>query len=126
MRVSVLNGPNLNLLGTREPELYGSVSLDEIEQLVRSRANELEVEVAWHQTNHEGELVDLIQGLTSSADGAIINAAAFTHTSLAVRDGLLAVGVPFVEVHLSNIYSKLDVRSRTQAAARAQELSLLE
>ena len=88
MRVSVLNGPNLNLLGTREPELYGSVTLEEIEQLVRTRASELGVELTWCQTNHEGELVDLIQALPNSAEGAIINAAAFTHTSLAVRDGL--------------------------------------
>lgn len=116
MRVSVLNGPNLNLLGTREPELYGSVSLDEIEQLVRSRASELEVELAWHQTNHEGTLVDLIQGLAGSADGAIINAAAFTHTSLAVRDGLLAVDVPFVEVHLSNIFAREEERRHSHLA----------
>ena len=116
MRVSVLNGPNLNLLGTREPALYGSVSLGEIEQLLRARASELEVDLAWSQTNHEGEFVDLIQGLPSSADGAVINAAAFTHTSLAVRDGLLAIDFPFVEVHLSNIFAREEERRHSYLA----------
>ncbi len=116
MRVSVLNGPNLNLLGTREPDLYGSVSLGEIEELVCARASELEVELAWHQTNHEGQFVDLIQCLPPSADGAIINAAAFTHTSLAIRDGLLAVAIPFVEVHLSNIFAREEERRHSYLA----------
>ena len=116
MRVSVLNGPNLNLLGTREPALYGSVSLGEIEQLLQARASELEVDLAWSQTNHEGEFVDLIQGLPSSADGAVINAAAFTHTSLAVRDGLLAIDFPFVEVHLSNIFAREEERRHSYLA----------
>ena len=116
MRVSVLNGPNLNLLGTREPALYGSVSLGEIEQLLQARASELEVDLAWSQTNHEGEFVDLIQGLPSSADGAVINAAAFTHTSLAVRDGLLAIDFPFVEVHLSNIFAREEERRHSYIA----------
>jgi len=116
VRVSVLNGPNLNLLGTREPALYGSVSLGEIEQLLQARASELEVDLAWSQTNHEGEFVDLIQGLPSSADGAVINAAAFTHTSLAVRDGLLAIDFPFVEVHLSNIFAREEERRHSYLA----------
>lgn len=106
MRISVLNGPNLNLLGTREPQIYGSAGLPDIEQSVRGKASDLGVEISWHQTNHEGEFVDLIQGLRGSADGAMINAAAFTHGSLAVRDALLAVSVPFVEVHLSNIFAR--------------------
>lgn len=106
--IAVLNGPNLNLLGQREPEIYGRSTLAEIEQATRDRARALEVECSWTQTNHEGELVDAIQRLRQSppADGALINAAAFTHTSLAVRDALLAVRVPFVEVHLSNIFAR--------------------
>ncbi|HEV8305671.1 MAG TPA: type II 3-dehydroquinate dehydratase [Gemmatimonadales bacterium] len=108
MHIAVLNGPNLNLLGTREPELYGRASLAEIEAATRERARALGVECSWRQTNHEGELVEAIQGLKGPprADGALINAAAFTHTSLAVRDALLAVRVPFVEVHLSNIFAR--------------------
>jgi 3-dehydroquinate dehydratase-2 len=106
VHIAVLNGPNLNLLGEREPELYGRVSLGEIEAAVREQARELGVECSWTQTNHEGALVEAIQGLKGRADGALINAAAFTHTSLAVRDALLAVRVPFVEVHLSNIFAR--------------------
>ena len=106
VHIAVLNGPNLNLLGEREPELYGRASLAEIEAAVRERARVLGVECSWTQTNHEGALVEAIQGLKGRADGALINAAAFTHTSLAVRDALLAVRVPFVEVHLSNIFAR--------------------
>ena len=106
MRVAVLNGPNLNLLGTREPEIYGRTTLTEIEQLVRAEASRLGAEVEWVQTNHEGELVEAVQRLRGRADGAIVNAAALTHSSLSLRDALLAVKVPFVEVHLSNIFSR--------------------
>jgi 3-dehydroquinate dehydratase II len=107
-RIAVLNGPNLNLLGEREPEIYGRMTLAEIERATHAQARALGVECTWIQTNHEGELIDAIQGLQRSprADGAVINAAAFTHTSLAVRDALLAVRVPFVEVHLSNIFAR--------------------
>ncbi len=106
MRIAVLNGPNLNLLGVREPELYGSDSLDDIESAVRGRARSEGVEILWHQTNHEGEFVDLVQGLRGDVAGALVNAAGFTHTSLAIRDAFLAVRVPFVEVHLSNIFAR--------------------
>ena len=116
MRIAVLNGPNLNLLGTREPHIYGSTGLAEIEQLVRSRAGERGVEVAWSQTNHEGELIELIQGLPGKVDGALINAAAFTHTSIAVRDTVLAVNIPFVEVHLSNIFAREEERRNSLLA----------
>lgn len=116
MRIAVLNGPNLNLLGTREPELYGRETLEEIEAAVRAQAVTLGVECDWTQTNHEGELVDAIQRLRGTADGALINAAAFTHTSLAVRDAVLAVGVPFVEVHLSNIFGREPERRRSLLA----------
>ena len=116
MHIAVLNGPNLNLLGGREPELYGRATLAEIEAATRERARALGVECTWTQTNHEGELVEAIQGLAGRADGAVINAAAFTHTSLAVRDALLAVRVPFVEVHLSNIYAREPERRRSLLA----------
>ena len=116
MHIAVLNGPNLNLLGEREPELYGRATLADIETRTRERAQALGVQVTWTQTNHEGELVDAIQGLKGRADGAVINAAAFTHTSLAVRDALLAVRVPFVEVHLSNIFAREPERRRSVLA----------
>ena len=119
MHIAVLNGPNLNLLGQREPELYGRVTLAEIEARTRERARALGVELSWTQTNHEGELVDAIQGLKDRADGAVINAAAFTHTSIAVRDALLAVRVPFVEVHVSNIFAREPERRRSVLADAA-------
>ena len=115
-RIAVLNGPNLNLLGEREPEIYGHTSLAEIERATKERARALGVDCTWIQTNHEGELVEAIQGLKGKADGAVINAAAFTHTSLAVRDALLAVRVPFVEVHLSNIFAREPERRRSLLA----------
>jgi len=114
--IAVLNGPNLNLLGEREPEIYGRTSLADIERATKERARALGVECTWIQTNHEGELVEAIQGLKGHADGALINAAAFTHTSLAVRDALLAVRVPFVEVHLSNIFAREPERRRSLLA----------
>jgi 3-dehydroquinate dehydratase II len=106
MLIAVLNGPNLNLLGQREPELYGRTTLAEIEALVRDAARAQGAELEWFQTNHEGALVDAVQGLRGRADGALINAAALTHSSLALRDAVLAVRMPFVEVHLSNIFAR--------------------
>ncbi|HEX9215359.1 MAG TPA: type II 3-dehydroquinate dehydratase [Gemmatimonadales bacterium] len=114
--IAVLNGPNLNMLGEREPEIYGRTSLADIERMIKERARALGVECTWVQTNHEGELVEAIQALKGHADGAVINAAAFTHTSLAVRDALLAVHVPFVEVHLSNIFGREPERRRSLLA----------
>ena len=116
MRVTVLNGPNLNLLGTREPEIYGRATLAEIEAITREHASALGVTLAWHQTNHEGQLVELVQGLPGTADGALINAAALTHTSLGLRDALLAVRVPFVEVHLTNILAREPARRQSVLA----------
>ena len=116
MLVAVLNGPNLNLLGTREPEVYGRTTLGELEQLVRAEATRLEVALTWTQTNHEGAFVEAVQGLKGHADGALVNAAAFTHTSLAIRDAFLAVRVPFVEVHLSNIFAREPERRHSRLA----------
>ena len=116
MRITVLNGPNLNLLGQREPEVYGRTSLAEIEAMVRAAGREQGVEITWLQTNHEGALVDAVQGLRGTADGALINAAALTHSSLALRDALLAVRVPFVELHLSNIFAREPERRHSMIA----------
>jgi 3-dehydroquinate dehydratase-2 len=106
MLIAVLNGPNLNLLGQREPEVYGRTTLDEIETMVRDAARSHGADIEWLQTNHEGQLVDAVQGLRGRVDGALVNAAAFTHTSLALRDAMLAARVPFVELHLSNIFAR--------------------
>jgi 3-dehydroquinate dehydratase-2 len=116
MRIAVLNGPNLNLLGTREPEVYGRTTLSELEALVRAEAVRLGVSLDWMQTNHEGAFVEAVQGLKGKADGALVNAAAFTHTSLAIRDAFLAVKVPFVEVHLSNIFAREAERRHSRLA----------
>ena len=106
MLIAVLNGPNLNLLGQREPEVYGRTTLAEIEKMVRDAAQSQGADIEWFQTNHEGELVDAVQGLRGRVDGALVNAAALTHSSLALRDAMLAVRVPFVELHLSNIFAR--------------------
>jgi 3-dehydroquinate dehydratase-2 len=114
--VAVLNGPNLNLLGQREPAVYGSSTLADIERLVRDEAGRLGCTLSWSQSNHEGALVDAIQQLPGRADGLILNAGAYTHTSLALRDALLAVRVPFVEVHLSNLFAREPERQRSMFA----------
>ena len=116
MHIAVVNGPNLNLLGVREPDRYGTMSLDAIEASVRARARELGAEISWLQSNHEGELVEAIQGLRACADGALINAAAYTHTSIAIRDAVLAAAVPFVEVHLTNIWGREEERRKSLLA----------
>lgn len=116
MRIAVLNGPNLNLLGTREPEVYGRGTVAELEAAVRAEADRLGVSLSWFQTNHEGEFVEAVQALRGQADGALVNAAAFTHTSLAIRDAFLAAPVPFVEVHLSNIFAREAERRHSRLA----------
>lgn len=116
MLIAVLNGPNLNLLGTREPAIYGRQTLAELEKEVRAEAGRLGVDLEWKQTNHEGEFVELVQGLRGRVDGALVNAGAFTHTSLAIRDAFLAVPVPFVEVHLSNIFAREPERRHSRLA----------
>jgi len=116
VHIAVVNGPNLNLLGVREPGRYGTTTLGEIEAAVRQRARELGAEISWFQSNHEGELVEAIQALRARADGALINAAAYTHTSLAIRDAALAAAVPFVEVHLTNVWGREEERRHSLLA----------
>ena len=120
MRIAVLNGPNLNLLGIREPALYGSTTLPEIEARLRDLAAELGVEIECAQHNGEGALVDAIQGLRGRADAAIINAGAYSHTSLAIRDAFAAVEVPYVEVHLTNIFAREPERRHSTLAPGAR------
>ena len=115
----MLNGPNLNLLGRREPALYGTTTLADIEARLRAVAAELGVEVRCAQHNGEGALVDAVQALADEADAAIINAGAYTHSSLAIRDAFAAVAVPFVEVHLTNIYAREPERRHSMLASAA-------
>lgn len=119
MRIAVLNGPNLNLLGDREPSMYGTETLADVERRVGAVAAELGVSVEFAQRNGEGELIELVHALRGRADGAIVNAGAYTHTSLALRDALAAVRVPFVEVHLTNIYAREPERRHSMLAPAA-------
>ena len=109
-RILVLHGPNLNLLGTREPEIYGSTTLDDINERIAERAAEAGIETAFYQSNHEGDLVDAIQQANHKFDFIIFNAAAFTHYSIAIRDAIAAIDVPVIEVHLSNIHQREEFR----------------
>jgi 3-dehydroquinate dehydratase-2 len=116
MKILFLNGPNLNLLGTREPDVYGRLTLADIESMVRQRAAELKVEVEFRQSNQEGELVDWIQEAKGNFMAIVINAAAYTHTSVALRDAISAVGVPAIEIHLSNIHAREEFRHKSLIA----------
>jgi 3-dehydroquinate dehydratase II len=110
MKVLFLNGPNLNLLGTREPGVYGNKTLADIEAMVRGKSGELGAEVDFRQSNIEGELVTWIQQSKGVFDVIVINAAAYTHTSVAIRDAIAATGVPVIEIHLSNVHAREDFR----------------
>ena len=118
-KVLILNGPNLNLLGSREPEIYGSATLDDIEADCRARAAHRGLAVECRQSNSEGELVDWIQGARDEFDALILNPGAYTHTSIAILDALLAVGLPVIEVHLSNIHKREDFRARSYVSKAA-------
>lgn len=116
VNVLFLNGPNLNLLGTRQPEVYGRTTLADIEHRVRQRAGELDAVVEFRQTNHEGQLVEWLQAARGSFDAVVLNAAAYTHTSIALRDAIAAVEIPVVEIHLSNIHAREEFRHRSMIA----------
>ncbi|HXI73179.1 MAG TPA: type II 3-dehydroquinate dehydratase [Verrucomicrobiae bacterium] len=116
MKILFLNGPNLNLLGQREPEFYGRTTLADIEAKVRERAAELKVEVEFRQSNLEGELVGWIQQARGKFEVIVINAAAYTHTSIALRDAISAVGVPAIEIHLSNVHAREEFRHKSLIA----------
>jgi 3-dehydroquinate dehydratase-2 len=119
VRILVLHGPNLNLLGVREPGIYGAESLAEIESRLTLLASGLDVDVEFFQSNSEGALVDRIQAALGHCDGVVINPAAYTHTSVALRDALLATGLPFVEVHLSNVHARESFRQHSLLADAA-------
>ena len=109
-KILVIHGPNLNMLGKREPEIYGHQTLDEINDRLKSRAAELGFDIETMQTNHEGEILDRIQQAQTAFDGVLINPAAYTHTSIAIRDALAILSIPVVEIHLSNIYKRESFR----------------
>ena len=115
MRLQVLHGPNLNLLGQREPEIYGTATLAEVDEAIRGLAAELGIEVGIVQSNHEGELIDAVQD-AAGADGFVVNAGGYTHTSVALRDALVASGRPFVEVHVSNVFGRETFRRESMLA----------
>jgi len=110
VRIAVVHGPNLRLLGRREPEVYGTDTLDDVNRKIADLARELDVEVETYQSNHEGELVDFVDEASSRVDGFLVNPGAFTHTSIALRDALAGVALPFVEVHLSNTAARESFR----------------
>ncbi len=118
--IFVLNGPNLNLVGSREPRAFGPQSLDDIRSSLEERAKSLELEVDFRQSNHEGELVDWIQEAMAKASAVILNAGAYAHTSIAIRDALSALQVPVIEVHLSNVYAREHFRRQSFVAQVAR------
>ena len=110
MKILLINGANLNMLGTREPEKYGSLTLNDIENMVKTRGNELGAEIEAFQSNHEGEIVDKIQTAKGIYDGILINAGGYTHTSVVIRDAIASVNIPTVEIHMTNIHAREEFR----------------
>lgn len=115
-KILVINGPNLNMLGTREKSVYGEATLKDVEKIIHKEAEKLNVEVDFYQSNHEGALIDVIQSTMNKYDAAIINPGAFTHYSYAIRDAIASVNVPFIEVHISNIHTREEFRHTSVTA----------
>ncbi len=121
MKILVINGPNLNMLGIREPGIYGKSTYSDLVEMIKNHAGELGVQTEFYQSNHEGDIVDKIQASYNDADGIIINPAAYTHTSIAILDALKAVGVPTVEVHISDISQREDFRKLSYVSLIAEK-----
>lgn len=113
MRILIIHGPNLNMLGKREPDIYGATTLSEVDKSLEEKAKDLVVEITTFQSNSEGEIVSTIQDAMTNFDGIVINPGAYTHTSVAIRDAILSSGLPVVEVHISNIYKREDFRQKS-------------
>ncbi len=120
LSILVINGPNLNLLGTREPEIYGHETLKDLEDMLHKRAGELGVKIECYQSNHEGSIVDKIQEARGKAGFILLNAGAYTHTSVAIRDALSGVEIPFYEIHISNVHSREEFRHHSYLSAIAK------
>ena len=117
MKILILHGPNLNLLGTREPEVYGSMNLDEINKKMIELGDGLGVEIKCLQSNHEGELIDALHDARTWASGVVFNPGGYTHTSVALRDAISAIAIPVIEVHLSNVYAREEFRHKSLVSA---------
>jgi|TARA_B100001175_G_C19266276_1_gene521880 3-dehydroquinate dehydratase II len=119
-KILIINGPNLNLLGEREESKYGKTTLDEVEKICKSHAKSINIEIKFYQSNIEGEIVTMIQKAKNTYDGIIINAAGYTHTSVAILDALLAVKLPTIEIHITNIYNREDFRKKSLISKAAE------
>ena len=113
MKILIIHGPNLNMLGKREPDIYGATTLQEINNALAEKAEDLSVDISFFQSNSEGEIVSTIQDSMTNSDGIIINPGAYTHTSVAIRDAILSCGLPVVEVHISNVHKREDFRQKS-------------